>query len=279
MEFQAEELIQRAKNYPFDIPHNSYIFVNGLAFDLLKIDFNSPANSIIRVNNRRLSLKEYSKEISSTLDFSERLPVLAYGSNASSEQLRLKFSDFAEDVVIPVIKANLFDFDVVYSAHISPYGSVPATLQYSPETVVKIFVLYLTEQQLERMHEMESLGVNYFFCKLLDIRLVLENLTLNEIYSYLSLHNCLFVNGTHIAISSIKAENRVFPEMSESEVLVLVRDFTDKEKDLRTFILENITNPEIRRKRIEKLHMVSKEFLYKRYEVVAGATGGDCEQI
>ena len=52
------------------------------------------------------------------------------------------------DEPVPVEPAWLRDFDVVYSAHISPYGAVPATLQRSPGTVARVRVAYLTRAQL-----------------------------------------------------------------------------------------------------------------------------------
>ena len=39
------------------------------------------------------------------------------------------------------------DFDVVYSAHVSPYGAVPATLIESPGTTAPVFVLHPTPEQ------------------------------------------------------------------------------------------------------------------------------------
>jgi hypothetical protein len=55
--------------------------------------------------------------------------------------------------------------------------------------------------------------------------------------------------------------------MNEIEVLTLVRDIIEKDKDLDTFILENITNPEIREKRIKKLKLMSRKFLYEHWRV------------
>lgn len=262
--------IERAKNYPFDIPNYSYVFINGKAFKLLEFNPNSLMDSIIQVNEERQKLRKYfdSKKIDLRFDFSNLFPVLAYGSNSSFRQLQEKFSNFNDYVVIPVIKAHLFDFDVVYSAHISPYGSIPATLQYSPKTMVETFVAYLTEPQLNHLHETEKLGINYCFGKLFNIRLVLENnAVLQEIFAYLSLHNCLYINDSHIALSAIRAKNRIFPQMNEIGVLTLVRDIIKKDKDLDTFMLENIDDPKIREKRIKDLKLMSRKFSYKHWEV------------
>ncbi|MYK59998.1 MAG: hypothetical protein F4027_15885, partial [Rhodospirillaceae bacterium] len=54
-----------------------------------------------------------------------RHPVLACGSNRSPDQLARKYFDF-EAATIPVQRAWLGDFDVVYAAHITGYGAISA---------------------------------------------------------------------------------------------------------------------------------------------------------
>jgi len=69
-------------------------------------------------------------------------PVLAYGSNASVQQLRREFSGFTTFTFIPVIKAKLYNFGVVYSAHFSAYGAVPLTLQFSSRSFLLCKILF-----------------------------------------------------------------------------------------------------------------------------------------
>src|SRR3546814_20831446 len=56
---------------------------------------------------------------------------------------------------IPVTRTWLGDHDVVYSAHVTRYGSLSATLHRAPGTRVQVYVTWLTEAQLPRMHETE----------------------------------------------------------------------------------------------------------------------------
>ena len=77
------------------------------------------------------------------------MPVIAHGSNRSPDQLRRKF-DYLSGAAseIPVTRARLRDHDVVYSAHVTQYGSMAANLQYLPGVEVEIFVTWLTPPQL-----------------------------------------------------------------------------------------------------------------------------------
>ena len=68
--------------------------------------------------------------------FADRLPVIGHGSNRSPEQLRRKFGARAE---IPVSRAWLSDYDVVYSAHVTQYGSIAANLQHTPGARAEVY--------------------------------------------------------------------------------------------------------------------------------------------
>lgn len=133
----AESALPRAVDYPYLAPLESYVFATS---------DNAPTFSI-----------------------TGRQPVLALGSNAAPLQLRRKFADLAGH--IPVSRAVLFDHVVVYSAHFTRYGALPATLYRHPGAIAFVAITWLDARQLDRMHETESVGVNYDYLELDDIRL------------------------------------------------------------------------------------------------------------
>lgn len=262
---EQKEKILRARNYPFSIPNHSYLFHNEDIIKIIEFIPESPIKSRIELNGEESAISDYlqSLELEQQLDLVNRIPVLAYGSNASPSTLKQKFVGTEENVIIPVINARLLNFDVVYSAHISSYGSIPATLQYSPDTEVDMFVTYLSKQQLKQMHETESLGTNYCFGKLSNIELMIENKSkLNEIFTYLSLHGCLFLNESHFALSAINANKRSYPIKNENEILNLTKHALKYDKDLNQFIIENIENYKIRESRNKDLKDFSRRFLF-----------------
>lgn len=135
---------RRALRYPYDAPAGSYILTGG------------------RVRPFEASATE------------GRLAVLAVGSNRAPEQLRRKFGAGAA-ATVPVQRARLADFDVVYSAHVTRYGAAPAMLQHHRGAEVEIAVTWLDAEQLAVMHATEGLGTNYDFGVIEDIRLVLDD--------------------------------------------------------------------------------------------------------
>jgi hypothetical protein len=178
----------RALDYPYAIPDHSFVYAGGRVRRPEEVD----------------------------VDVAERTELLAYGSNAAPEVLDRKLAADPDPVLL--LRAALVDYDVVYSAHVSAYGAVPATLRPSPGTEATVFVAYLTTAQLELIALTEP---NYDLTKLEGIRCRLAGGgTLSEVGAYLSRHGCLLDgNGSPIALTAIEASGRTLPEMTQREAL------------------------------------------------------------
>src|SRR5690349_6694372 len=116
---QAAAILARALTYPYATPDRPYLYRDGEATEL-------PAAGP---------------------DLGGRTPLIAYGANAAPEALGRKLNQLP-GVEMPVTRFELEGFDVAYSAHVSPYGAVPATLVESPGTVAPVFLLHPTAEQL-----------------------------------------------------------------------------------------------------------------------------------
>lgn len=207
-----QEVVERALAYPYAIPATSFLLVG-----------DSPRAA------RGLE--------PGGAHTTGRAPLLAYGSNAAPEALARKLGEGTREDPVPALRATLADFDVVYSAHISRYGSVPAALQRSPGTEVALFVLYLTEEQLRLVSATEP---NYEQVTLRGVSCRFENgAALAEVAAFLSRHGCLLVEGAAVALSAVEARGRRLPAMSEPEILERVRATLAPELSLERFIVEN----------------------------------------
>lgn len=224
-----ERIVERATEYPYEIPDRSFV----------------------QVGERTLDLPE-------DVRFEQRVAVLAFGSNAAPEVLVRKFGLDERDGSVPVVRAELRDFDIVYSAHISAYGSVPAAIQVSPGTVVSTCVTFLTPEQLRVMSKTEP---NYTLVQLDSLRCELETgVELTTIASYLSRHGCLSVDGGEVALAAVEAEGRRFPEWEEEEAIEHARRRLAPELSLADFIAESAADPAVARERTEALRGESKPF-------------------
>lgn len=220
--------INHAKSYPFDIPEHSYV-LRKEGWTTLDVGPNECKN---------------------------RHAVIASGSNASPDRLMRKFAGHPQLLENPlyITRATLHEFDAVYSAHISHYGSIPATLAHAPGTQTDVFVTWLTDHQLERMHETEAVGVNYDYARLQGIGLVLENGSgYTQAHAYMSKRGCLNHDGHPIALSSMKATGRIWKAMNQAEVLNHARSLIAPGLDTDSFIKSHIDCPDTRQARTDQL--------------------------
>ncbi len=149
-----------------------------------------------------------------------RVPVLALGSNAAPAQLRRKFGE--SNGWIPVSRAVLFDHVVVYSAHFTRYGAIPATLHRYPGGIAFVALTWLDEGQLRRMHDSESLGVNYDYVEVADIRLEHDGGGITAslpIGAYVSRHGPLLHAAKPIRLAETAASGCPLPALTQPAAL------------------------------------------------------------
>lgn len=247
------ERLAIATSYPHDPPKHSFLFAGGLAYELIDPGTDLFVNGRIYVGNTLLPVPEALKRlgIKHAPEMKVRKPVLAHGSNASPKRLAQKFVSKGPESVIPVVRAVLENFDVVYSAHFSRSGSIPATLAASPGTRITIAITYLTASQLACMHESEigksTTSGNYLFGLLRNICLRPRGFTqLDEIPFYLSRHGMLGRGGLPIALASISAVGRKFPHATPREVLSNVVGQLFPEGSIDDFLLRVIDDKHYR---------------------------------
>lgn len=212
-------LLALAKSYPFPAPEGSFLFRGG-GGEPLTGDFTP-----------RL--------------YEGRVPVLAHGSNRSPEQLARKFGACAE---IPVTVGWLEDHDVVYSAHITQYGSVASTIQHAPGARARLSINWLDPAQLRRMHETEGPST-YVYGRLDGIRLTLEAGPQEQVaacFVYLSTNGCLARDGAPVGLAAVRTEGRPHAALWQIQALRHVRDRYRPELELDDMILTKIRDPEMR---------------------------------
>jgi hypothetical protein len=197
-------ILRRALEYPYATPERSYLYRDGTA-----------------------------EELPDDLDLGARTPLLAYGANAAPEALAYKLATLPGEAM-PVLRAELAGFDVVYSAHVSPYGAVPATLQESPGTNAPVFVVFPSPGQLELLTAYE---LNYDLVALDGVSCRLDDGTMvEELAAYRSIHGCLSLDGSEVALAAVRSAGRSLPELDEPAVLERVRARLEPELTLEEFV-------------------------------------------
>lgn len=196
---RAQELL-RALLYPYPAPDHDFI-----------------------LRNRRVSTFHAGSSETVGRLLNGRVPVLAAGSNRSPRQLARKYFPPFDAGDIPVTMGWMDNHDVVYCAHITGYGAVPATVTESAGTTVRVAVNWLLPDQLHHLNATESLGKHYDYVQIPSAGIVLDcGLTVSRVGAYVARHGCEFSPGDVFALADIKAENRRFPARSQWEMLQYV---------------------------------------------------------
>jgi hypothetical protein len=189
---QTAAILKRALEYPYAVPERSYLYRDGAAHEL-------PSDGPVLTG---------------------RTPLLAYGANAAPEALARKL-DALPGVELPVLRAELEGFDVVYSAHVSPYGAVPATLWESPGTTAPVFVIHPTAEQRALLSASEP---NY------------DLVEVDGTTAFRSKHGCLLIDGSPVALAAVRSAGRTLPELDERAILEHVRAHLEPQASLEDFI-------------------------------------------
>jgi len=242
-----DALLRLAKGYPYAAPGGSYLYRDGNATPLA-----GPLDPVLTVG---------------------RVPVIAHGSNRAPEQMHRKFGHLTgEASAIPVTRAQLADHDVVFSAHMTRYGAVSATLHEAPGTRVEVYVTWLTEAQVERMHETEIGAGNYGYGRVGGLKLqVAQGPALEEAFVYLSVHGCLAdpeKPTAPLALAAVPAEDRVHRAVDQEEALAVLHRSHHPELDFDAMILSNIKDLEQRRRLVDALQATAVPWSVPGFELI-----------
>lgn len=121
-------------------------------------------------------------------------PLLAYGANRSPERLAGKLPG----VRVVALAGRLRGWAIVHSAHVSPYGSVPATLVPQPSAVADVHVLLLGDRAA-----LDATEPNYRVERLTDVDLEVDRLgRVDAVDAYVSRWGALLDGGRPVGLGT-----------------------------------------------------------------------------
>jgi hypothetical protein len=149
----------------------------------------------------------------------DRIPLLAYGANASPERLALKLAhlDAAHQRAL-ILAGDLEGFDVGAAAQGPWFFTMPGTLVPSPGTRVRVGVLFVTREQFTALWWTE---LSYKLGALDDIVLTTDvfDEPLRRVLVFVSRFGAFCPEGEPVALSAIGAEDRRWRALTQREVL------------------------------------------------------------
>ncbi|MET9293341.1 hypothetical protein [Streptomyces sp. NPDC003077] len=297
--------VNRALDYPYEDVKESYLFVNGKAYPYRSLGRDAMRDATIATGGGKTAsvetfLRGRLGEVGGKLPptAARRTAVIGYGSNKAPSALAQKYaaSVFPRGwAVVPVIKATLKDFEVTHAAHYYANGNLPATLQYAKGARSEVFLTFLDDAELRRMHATEGLDEKsarswYHFAKLSDLTLTPHGGSpLRQAHVYLDNYGTTAVRGRTYSLAKVHG-TPVSPRASQRRVLDLtrpvvrsvpvsaaVRKTCRAYQGVRHFVCATYVDPCVRAGRTELLMRRARPFTLPRgsgirYEKVAGST-------
>lgn len=133
------------ESYPGPVPGYSYVLVGTQVLPL-----ETQAHAVLRFVDDVLRQAGASP-------LAGRIPVAAYGANASPPQLVWKFRNALPEVAIPVLRGRIRGLRLAFSAHVNRWGYMPAAVRASDRLGEELatFVTFLDPEQVARMDKTE----------------------------------------------------------------------------------------------------------------------------
>ena len=251
--------------YPFDVPDRSFVYLDGAIFDFDHDSLETWSDAHVIAEDRAIHIREIVDRANIGQDqvHTDRIPVIACGSNASPQRLKQKFDQDLPGSLVPTVKATLTHYSVVFAAKFTEYGSMPATLAYTPGAQSEVYVNFLTPEQMAVMDGTETLGCSYDRPVLENAEVQLENGTwVENVHAYISRHGCFAPYGEAISLTSVVSLSNPFAQMEQPAVQRVAKRIFDSPLALDDFVFENISDEDLRRSR--------SQYLAAHYSIPAG---------
>ncbi len=252
----CEELVALGYAYPYAREPGSYLFINGAAYPYVELSNDLLAHGSVRVGSTVVT----TMKLLQTLGLADRItrrrtPVIGYGSNATVSALTRKYvaPSVTEPAVIPVTRARLRDYDVVWSPHLVFNGAMPATIVRSRGTVVEVWITWLDDLELKRMHDSEGVGTLYSYGTLSPSRLVSEVHLSEPPHVYVDCFGALALDGVVQAVGRVPAKRRRFSAVDSEQAMQGVAPYIGWTDSVFALLLDNVQSPARRAERTQTL--------------------------
>ncbi|POF29453.1 hypothetical protein [Roseibium marinum] len=255
--FSCANLVYQGFTYPYAREDGSYLYVNGGVYPYVDVTGNLLGDSTLRLpDNSVIAAAALLKALGIPVKADDEItPVIGFGSNPAPSQLARKFQvkKFSGDVVIPVMKGTLQDFDVVWTPVFVSYGSMPSTITPSNGTVVDVWVTWLDSEELKVMGNSEYSNTSkrpfYVRTTIAGAKYAFDGPDPDTMQVYISCFGPLKVDGKTYAVKSVPAKGRNFPDATSSEAIEKILPALGWKDSVLDLLYDNVVSPENRAER------------------------------
>ncbi len=274
-EDERRRVLRHALAYPFDPPGFSY-------------RMHSQAGEAEEVSLAAFSVQDYRSGIAPLVDleivssvngcgyeYTNRVPVIAAGSNASFSRLKTKFSEVGLSADFPVLRARVAGLVPVYSAHVSKYGSIPGTLTGEVGAVSFLHIAFLDPAALRRINQSEALGLNYGLGLIEEARADFgDRHTLSSVCAYISKRGTFAPEGVGVRIDAFAVEKSALPSTGQRQILDHLHKIRAPDQTFEEFVHAHVDSKQGRIRSMEAMRANALPCSIPRMGWIEGEEGG-----
>lgn len=267
-----EEPFARAAGYPYPRHPGPVLFdpASGThPAELLGLD--EPREAVLEGVARPIPVRAAKVRAGTrTVAIEDAVVLIAAGSNASPQQLQRKYGGRPGTRAMLVTPAAVHGACSVYSAHVTAYGSIAATLHPDPPGTARLHVLVMPVAELAHMNTTESIGINYVLAAPAGVWADLGGHRIARPLAYVSRRGALTVGGRPVRLAELDGRGGPWPAASQIEMLDRARRLMAWEGPLEAFVAAVIADPHLRLAVTARLAADAMPWRLDGSEVLAG---------
>ncbi len=203
-----------------------------------------------------------------TVEIAEAVTLVAAGSNGSTMQLARKYRARRHAPPILIAPATITGAVSVYSAHITAYGSVPATMHAADASAV-LHVLLMPAEELAHMNATEALGANYVLAAPRAMAATVEGVPVPAPLAYVSKRGAVALDAGPVLLATTGGETTGYASAGQREMMERVKAHVGDERPLEAFVLRLIADRDARAAVTSRLAETGRRWELDRDEIVA----------
>jgi hypothetical protein len=204
-----------------------------------------------------------------TIEIDDVVALIAAGSNGSTEQLARKWRDRRSARPTVIAPAQVHGAVSVYSAHVTGYGSVPATMHPGAGATADLHVLMIPAEELGHMNATESLGVNYVLAAPDGVSATVEAVTLARPLAYVSRRGALALDGAPALLPETGGGGTDYRAIGQREMMARVQRHVGGAGSLEDFVLSLVADRDRRQAVTDRLSETGRRWALDRHEIIA----------
>ncbi|MEJ8574032.1 hypothetical protein [Microbaculum marinum] len=207
-----------------------------------------------------------------TIEIDDAVALVAAGSNGSTVQLARKYRERRSARPTLIAPATVRGAVSVYSAHITSYGSVPATMHGAGGASADLHVLLLPAEELAHINATESLGVNYVLAAPHGTAATIEAVTLSRPLAYVSKRGALSIDGSPSLLAGTGGRDAGYPAADQREMMARVQRHVGDAGALEEFVRAMIADRQRRLAVTALLAETAEPWMLEEDEIVGDGT-------